>query len=150
QAMQAKPWEWTQRRTPPLWQKARTLASNYTEPIIRAAKIPGAVVPGLNKALDQLGELASLFAADLEISPLGDAIEFKTAPGVPPPVASKSGDGPVFFDGVETMVTVRHNGKGQEPITLERIDLSVTPLPGADPYFSYTRDGEAIIGAGIV
>ena len=48
------------------------------------------------------------------------------------------------------MITVGHNGKGEQPITLERIDLSVTPCPGVDPYFSYSREGEAIIGAGFI
>jgi len=149
-SMQAKPWKWADRREPPLWQRARTLAIDYAEPIIRLAKIPGEFVPGLNKALDHAGELVAAYAADLTISSLHELADFKTVNGTPPPVASKSADGPVFFDGVEVVVTVQHNGKGQEQILLERIDLSVDTQPGVDPYFSYMRDGAAIIGAGPV
>jgi hypothetical protein len=145
--MQAKPWKWDERREPPLWQKARTLAVDYTESIILLAKIPGEWLPGANKALDHISAFAALYAADLDISPLGDPNEFTAVDGVPPPVTGKSGEGPVFLDGVTMLMTVRHNGKGREPITLEKIDLLVTPLPGVDPYFSYSRD---IIGAGFI
>jgi hypothetical protein len=153
QIMQAKPWEWIPRREPQWWEKTITLAVNCTEPIVRLLKIPGAYVPGADKVLDQVLEFVSpyeaLYAADLDISPL-EPIEFTPLAGVPPPVTSKSGEGPVFFDGVHMMMTVLHNGKGKEKITLERIELSVKCRLGADTYFSYHRDGEAIIGAGFV
>jgi len=152
---QAKPWQWEQRASSraPLWRKVRTLALDYAEPITRLAQISGAFVPvpGLDKALDKVGGLTALFGADLNISGLDGPNAFKPLDGVPPPVAAKAGDGPVFFDGVETTLSVAHNARGKEQILLERIDLCVIAFAGGkDPYFSYGRDGEAIIGAGFI
>lgn len=151
--MPAKTWEWGQQggMRAPLWQKVRTLALDYGEPIIRLAQILGAFIPGVDKVLDKAGGLTALFGADLNISSLDGPNAFKAIDGVPPPVASKAGDGPVFFDGVETTLTVAHNARGKEQILLERIELCVIAfIAGKDPYFSYLREGEAIVGAGII
>ena len=150
--MQAEPWRWDSGAgEAPLWQKVLTLAHDYGEPIIRLAQIPGSFVPGVDKALDRLAALTALYSADLNISALDGPHAFKALDGAPPPVTAKSGDGPVFFDGVEARVTVSHNAKGKESILLERIDLTtIAFVPGHDSYFDYRLEGEAIIGAGQV
>jgi hypothetical protein len=151
--MQAQTWDWGRQggAQAALWQKVRTLALDYSEPIIRLAQIPGAFIPGANKVLDKVGDLASLFSVDLNFSALDGPSAFKSFHGVPPPVTSKTGEGPVFFDGVEIMITVKHNAKGTEQVLLERIDLCpIAFVAGKDPYFSYLREGEAIIGAGFI
>jgi hypothetical protein len=152
--MQAKAWQWGQDdfTNPMLWRKVRTLAVDYVEPVIRLAKIPLAFAPGgLDKVADKLTGLTALFAADLNISALDGPEALKAIDGVPPPVTNEKGDGPVFFDGVEARLTVAHNGRGSEQILLERIDLHViTFVAGPDAYFSSSRDGEAIIGAGLM
>jgi hypothetical protein len=57
----------------------------------------------------------------------------------------------VFFDGVEATVNVEHNRLGSEQILLERIDLRLLSFEeGQDPYYSFARQGEKIIGAGFV
>jgi hypothetical protein len=152
-AMQAKTWQWPEQGAtqPPFWRKARTLAVDYGEPIVRLAQIPGSFVPGLDKALDKIGGLTALYGADLNIAPLDGPEALKPIDGVPPPATAKGGDGPVFFDGVEITTTVAHNMRGKEPIVLERIDLCVIEFaPGRDEYFAYGREGEAIIGAGFI
>jgi len=151
--MAAETWLWEERgRTAaPFWRNARTLAVDVAEPLIRLAQIPGAFVPGLDRALDKASGLTALFGADLNISPLDGPAAFAPLDGVPPPVVSKDGEGPVFFDGVETTITVAHNGRGTEQILLERIDLCVIAhAPGADSYFAYSLEGEGIIGAGFI
>ena len=149
--MPAEPWQWESGGGTPLWQKVLTLAHDYGEPIIRLVQIPGSFVPGVDKALDKLAALTALYSADLNISALDGSHAFKAVDGAPPPVSAKSGEGPVFFDGVEARITVAHNAKGKESILLERIDLSMIAfVPGPDPYFAYPREGEAIIGAGQV
>lgn len=151
--MQAKTWQWPEQGAtqPPFWRKARTLAVDYGEPIVRLAQIPGSFVPGLDKALDKIGGLTALYGADLNIAPLDGPEALKPIDGVPPPATAKGGDGPVFFDGVEITTTVAHNMRGKEPIVLERIDLCVIEFaPGRDEYFAYGREGEAIIGAGFI
>lgn len=151
--MRAKEWKQDERTEPPSepWRTVRTLALNVAAPIIQLAKIPGAFIPGVDKALDSAGGFAAMFAADLSISPLDGLVSNKPFDGVPHPVTTKTGDGPVFFDGVETTVTVSHNGKGSEKIILERIDLQIVDfVAGSDPYYSYQRDGEAVLGAGFI
>lgn len=151
--MRAAVWQQDQSTEPPPWpwRTVRTLAVDIADPIIRLAKIPGAFIPGVNKALDSASDFTAMFAADLNISPLDGLVTSKPFDGVPPPVTTKTGDGPVFFDGVETTITVSHNGKGKEQILLERIDLHVSEyFPGPNPYYSYKRDGEAVIGAGFI
>jgi|SRR5262245_6853887 len=151
--MQAKAWEWGQvgDANPLPWRKIRTLAIDYVEPVIRLAQIPLAFAPGLDKVADKLPALTALFAADLNISALDGPDAFKAIDGVAPPVTNKKGDGPVFFDGVEARLSVSHNGRGSQQILLERIDLHVIAfVAGPDAYFSYSRDGEAVIGAGFM
>jgi hypothetical protein len=152
--IQAKPWQWQKRAPrPSAWRKVRTLALDYGEPITRLAQIAGAFVPvpGLDRALDKAGELSARFGADLNIAALDGPDALRAIDGVPPPVAAKTGDGPVFFDGVEATFSLAHNGHGKEQILLERIDLCpIGFVGGRDPYFAYDRDGEAIIGAGFI
>jgi hypothetical protein len=151
--MPAKTWQWGNKSAirPPFWRKVLTLAVDYGEPIIRLAEIPGSFVPGLDKALDKIGGLTALYGADLNIAPLDGPEALKPIDGVPEPATAKSGDGPVFFDGVEITTTAVHNMRGKEPIVLERIDLCVIEfVAGKDEYFAYGREGDAIIGAGFL
>ena len=119
----------------------RPRAQLWQIPFLRLAAIPIAIVPRGKEIIGPVLEM--LFRADLNISVI-DEHSLTPFAGVPSPVTSKDGSGPVYFDGVEAMFTVSHNAKGKEHITLERIDLQTLSFTaGPDPDFSYRRDGEA-------
>src|SRR5947209_15850087 len=123
--MEAQRWQWnapTQARGS-LERTARTIATDWVEPLIGAAKVPFAFLPGGNTALDNAEKLLGRYAGDLDISALDSPSTLTPFDGVPPPVLSRSGDGPVFFDGVEITFTVAHNGRGEQQILLEWIEL---------------------------
>ena len=154
--MEASKWDWQQHapRDFKLWRRVRTLAGDWGDSLIQFAKIPGEYVPGLNKALDPLGNVIARFSADLTISPLDGPNALRALNGPPGPVAAKDDvDHPVFYDGVDATLTVSHNGRGSvnEIIVLEWIDLCVVDfVPGRDPWYSIEPEGEEIIGAGVM
>jgi hypothetical protein len=154
--MKASTWNW-QRYAPrdfKLWRRVRTLGGDWGNSLVQLAKIPGAYVPGLNKALDTVGDVIARFSADLSISPLDGPNSLRALNGSPRPVAAKNDmDHPVFYDGVDATLTVKHNGQGSENelIVLEWIDLCVVDfVPGKDPGYSIEPEGEEIIGAGLM
>ena len=70
--MQAKSWQWNapDQRRAGLERKARTIATDWLEPLIGFAKIPLAVVPGANTALGNTEKFLARYTGDLDISPL--------------------------------------------------------------------------------
>jgi|SRR5436853_5667367 hypothetical protein len=141
-------WTWPTRDRRNFWERVRTVAQNYTEPVVRVLEIPGAFVPGVSKALDKVG---ALFGSDLNISELDSGEVLQALDGAPGPFASDDGTSPVFIDGVATSMTASHNAKGEETILLERIDLQVVdrrpaPVAGLDAQ----RDASKIFGAGFM
>ena len=126
--MEASKWEWEKHapRDFKLWRRFRTLAGDWCSSLVQVAKIPGEYIPGLNKALDPVGNAVARFSADLTISPLDGPNALRAVNGSPGPVAAKDdANDPVFYDGVDATLTVRHSGRGSENeiIVLEWVDL---------------------------
>ena len=146
--MQATVWDWGKPITAPsrLKRKVKTLAINVVEPVTRGLE----AVPFIGKAGSAVRAAAARYLTDLRFSALARE-SLKAIDGVPPPVKAKTGDGPVFFDGVEATINVEHDRMGDDQILLERIELrSLSFEEGQDPYYSFARQGEKLIGAGFV
>jgi hypothetical protein len=123
------------------------LAVDAVEPVTRGLE----VVPVIGKAGPAVRTVAAKYLTDLRFSALEREESLKAIDGVPPPVKAKTGDGPVFFDGVEATINVEHNRLGNEQVLLERVELRQLSFDeGQDPYFSFARQGEDTIGAGFV
>jgi hypothetical protein len=154
--MQASKWDWQQYAPKDfkLWRRVRSLAGDWGGSIVQLTKIPGEYIPVLNKALDPVGNVVARFSADLTISPLDGPNALRALNGSPKPVVAKdSTDSPVFYDGVDATLTVRHSGSGSENeiIVLEWIDLCVVDfVPGKNSWYSIEPEGEDTIGAGVM
>jgi hypothetical protein len=141
-------WTWPTRDRRNFWERVRTIAQNYAEPVVHVLEVPGAFVPGASKALEKIG---ALFGSDLTISELDSGEVLEPLDGAPGPYASEDGTSPVFVDGLRATMTASHNGKGQETILLERIDLSVLERrPAPISAFDLQRDATEVFGAGFV
>src|SRR5205085_6497509 len=144
----ATAWSWPTRDRRNFWERVRTVAQDYAEPVVHLLEVPGAFVPGASKALEKIG---ALFGSDLNISELDSGEVLQPLDGAPGPYTSEDGTSPVFVDGVRAQIVVSHNAKGQETILLERIDVQVlshTPAPVAA--FEAQRDATQVFGAGFV
>lgn len=130
------------------WDRVRTLAHQFGEPVVRLLEIPGAFVPGAPAALEKL---SALFGADLNISALDSEEVLMPLDGAPGPFVSADESEPVFIEGVRMAVSVAHNAKGEEPILLERVDLQVLEFT-AGPSDAYEEQiaGAALFGAGFI
>lgn len=141
-------WHWQPRDRSNFWEKASTVAKEYGEPIVRLLQVPGSFVPGLSKALEKAD---ALFGSDLNISDLDSAEVVQALNAVAGPFESLDASSPVFVDGVMAAVTVSHNGKGQEIILLERVDLCLIEYSaGRIRHYEVESEGEEIFGAGMV
>lgn len=128
------------------WDRVRTLAHQFGEPVVRLLEIPGAFVPGAPAALEKLG---ALFGADLNISALDSEEVLMPLDGAPGPFVSVAE--PVFIEGVVMTVSVAHNAKGNETILLERLDLQVIEFtPGTNPAYEEQIAGSELFGAGFI
>src|SRR5688500_503871 len=141
----ANAWVWKDRGPRrEAWDRVRTLAHQFGEPVVRLLEIPGAFVPGAPAALEKLG---ALFGADLNISSLDSEEVLMLLDGAPGPFVSADGSEPVFIDGVSMAVTVAHNAKGDETILLERLDLQVIDFtPGPNPAYDEQIAGAELFG----
>lgn len=147
--------------TSPIWQsreKARqlidrravskTLSRKWTYSIVRKISEVGAILPPPFGKISKL--LPKLFSADLVISSLRE-------PGAAEPLdgfqilTHRNNMDPVFQNGLMLCFTFTHNGAGNEPITVERLELFLRSFaPGTDQYYEYLPSGDAIFGAGPV
>lgn len=145
----ANAWVWKDRGPRrEAWDRVRTLAHQFGEPVVRLLEIPGAFVPGAPAAL---GKLGALFGAELNISTLDSEEVLTPLDGAPGPFVSVDGSDPVFIDGVRMAVTVAHNTKGDETILLERVDLQVIDFaPGTNPAYEEQIAGAELFGAGFI
>ena len=145
----ANAWVWKDRGPRrETWDRVRTLAHQFGEPVVRLLEIPGAFVPGAPAALEKLG---ALFGAELSISALDSEEVLMPLDGAPGPFESTDGSEPVFIDGVRVAVTVAHNAKGDETILLERLDLQVIEFtPGPNPAYAEQIAGAELFGAGFI
>lgn len=144
----ATTWSWPARDRRQFWDRVRTVAQQYAEPVVKVLEVPGAFVPGASKALEKVG---ALFGSDLNISELDSGEVLYALDGAPGPFASQDGRSPVFVEGLTAAMTAAHNGKGQETILLERLDLQLldrAPAPVAA--YEEGRDASEIFGAGFV
>lgn len=147
--MPASAWIW-KGRSPrrERWARVRTLATDVFEPIIKLLEIPGAFVPGGPEALQKARALSG---ADLQISALDSELVMMPLDGAPGPFESAVYDEPVFTEGVQLSVTVSHDGRGEEQILLERLDLHVVDFDRErHPEYEARLEGQAIHGAGAV
>ena len=147
--MATRIWVW-QGRSPrrELWDRVRTLAHQFGEPVIKTLEIPGAFVPGAPAALTKLN---ALLGADLNISALDSGEVMSPLDGAAGPFESADGTEPVFSDGVTLSLTVAHNGKGNQPILLERADLHLLAFePGRVDAFEAQPEGADLHGAGLI
>jgi hypothetical protein len=147
--MATKVWVW-QGRSPrrELWDRVRTLANQFGEPVIKMLEIPGAFVPGAPAALTKLN---ALLGADLNISALDSGEVMSPLDGAAGPFESADGAEPVFSDGVTLSLTVAHNGKSNQPILLERADLYLLAFePGRIDAFEAQPEGADLHGAGLI
>jgi hypothetical protein len=141
-------WTWPVRDRRNFWERARTLAQDYAEPVVRVLEVPGAFVPGASTALSKIGEL---FGSDLNISELDSGEVLHALDGAPGPYASRDGSSPVFIHGVNASMTAAHNAKGRETILLERIDLQIIAYePAPIPSYDEQIDASRVFGAGFV
>jgi hypothetical protein len=142
-------WVWKDRASRrEKWDRVRTLAHQFSEPVVRLLEVPGAFIPGAPAALEKLG---ALFGADLNISPLDSEEVLMPLDGAPGPFASADGSEPVFIEGVLMAVSVAHDANGAEPILLERVDLQVIDFtPGPAQTYEEQIAGAALFGAGFV
>jgi hypothetical protein len=147
--MTTKLWVW-QSRSPrrDLWDRVRTLANQVSEPVIKLLEIPGAFVPG---ASDALSKVQGLFGSDLNIAPLDSGEVLSPLDGTPGPFESVDGSEPVFSEGLALTLTVAHNGKADQQILLERLDLHLIAFePARVPAFEAQLDGVELHGAGLI
>jgi hypothetical protein len=145
--MAAKLWVW-QGRSPrrELWDRVRTLANQYSDPVIKLLEIPGAFVPGAPVALTKVN---ALFGADLNITALDSSEVMAPLDGAPGPFESIDGTEPVFKEGVQLFLSVSHNGKGNQQILLERLDLHLIAFePAPISSFEGALEAGAVHGAG--
>jgi len=141
-------WQWRSRDRRNFWEKARTIAQDYGEPIVRLLEVPGAFVPGVSKALEKLG---ALFGSELNISELDSAEVLQPLEGTAGPFESADGSSPVFVEGVMARVTVSHNATGQETILLERVDLCLIEYAaGQNKAYEEAPEADEIFGAGFI
>lgn len=143
---QAEEWRWDAGEVrASRWDRVVTLSQDCAAPIIRLLEIPGAFVPGASQALERA---RANFRSDLSISNVHNPACLRPLSGLKV-LRAKSGDHPVFLEGFEASFTLSHDGRGSEPIVLERMDLALLDhTPGEDPYYRYQVEGEEIFGAG--
>lgn len=141
-------WMWPKRDRDNYWERVRTIARDVGEPIVHILEVPGAFIPGASKALEKVN---ALFGSDLNISELDSAEVLEVLDGAPGPFAAEDGSNPVFLEGVKATVTIAHNGKGQESILLERVDVSVIEYrPSQIESYEAQFDATKMFGAGFV
>jgi hypothetical protein len=141
-------WNWPKRDRRNFWNRVRTVAQDCAEPVVHVLEVPGAFVPGASKALEKIGEL---FGGDLNIPELDSGEVIEPLDGQPGPYTSEDGTCPVFIGGLRAAFSISHNGKGHEPIVLERLDLKVLERKLA-PIAAYEvrPDVERVFGAGSI
>ena len=142
-------WTWDPRSPrQALWERVRTIATDVGEPIVKLLEVPGAFIPGAPAALKSV---RALFGSDLQISALDSGEVLMALDGAPGPFASADGSEPVFVEGVRIAVTLAHNGSGEAPVLLERLDLHLLEhRAGRRPEYEAAIDAEALFGAGLV
>ena len=146
--MTATRWNWPSRDRQRFWERMRVLATDVGEPIVHWLEVPGAFVPGAGAAL---AKVRTLFGSDLNISELDSAEVLQPLDGRPAPFSSEDGSSPVFIDGVKASLTIAHNGLGDAPILLERVDLQVLARrPEVVDAYEVAPDASKIFGAGFV
>lgn len=154
--MTNKEWRWSDKK-PSMFRKALTLAHSYTEPVVKILELPIDLLPfgesvrgAIKKGLELGTLLPQASKSDLEISTLSDANGLSSLEGRKI-LSTDDEKHPVFLDGFCASFTLSHNGKGKDPILLERLELvRLNYEPGENPRYEIPVSGEAQIGAGII
>ena len=96
-----------------------------------------------------IATIEEIFGSDLNISSISNVKRLKPLAGFNPLKADRGRS--IFPEGFHVSFTICHNGIGNETILLREMSLIVEEFtPGLKPEFSYIREGEQVIGAGIV
>lgn len=120
--------------------------SNNTALISAVTAVIGLIAGGAWTLFKRIQNQSDLRIPDLN-NP--DSKRLTGLDGYPVLIDTKNGR-QVFTEGFKVELTFSHNGKGNEAITVRRIELCVNQfISGVNPSYAYKGEGDAIIGAGI-
>lgn len=146
----AKQWMWPEKKQSMI-QKSLTLAHNCGDSLVRVLRIPAPWIPAGENLVNSLERAVKALPArsvsDLAIAPASQH-DLRPLQGRPL-LEHREERAPVFLDGLEASFTVGHNGRGDDTVLLERLQLRSQYTPGEDPYYDYERDPQ-IVGLGPV